>query len=114
MRDIEANLDKHRENLAMDMTAYRIAKYVGAYAAAMGGIDVLVFTAGAGENTAEMRKRVCEYLEFLGVNMEYHKNEVMPRGTVEDISLPTSRVKIYRIPTNEELVIARETAKLAK
>ena len=114
MRDIEANLDKHRENLAMDMTAYRIAKYVGAYSAAMGGIDVLVFTAGAGENTAEMRKRVCEYLEFLGVNMDYHKNKVMPRGTVEDISLPTSRVKIYRIPTNEELVIARETAKLAK
>lgn len=114
MRDIEANLDKYRENLAMDMHAYRIAKYVGGYAAAMGGIDVLVFTAGAGENTAELRKRVCQYLEFMGVKMNYEYNETMPRGTVEDISMPDSRVKVYRIPTNEELVIARETAKVVK
>ena len=114
MRDIEVKLDQYRENLAMDMAAYRIAKYVGAYAAAMGGIDVLVFTAGSGENTIELRKRVCQYLEFLGVKLNYEWNEKMPRGTVEDISATDSRVKVYRIPTNEELVIARETAKIVK
>ena len=85
---------------------------MGAYAAVMGGIDCLVFTAGIGENTPRVRKGVCEGLEFLGIKMDEAKNEAKNDGSIRDISAADSRVKILVIPTNEELVIARETAEL--
>lgn len=98
--------------LALDMFAYQTKKYVGAYAAAMGGLDCIVFTAGIGENTPTVREGVCENLEFLGVKMNKEANKKPNDGTIHDVSAKDSRVKILVIPTNEELVIARETAEL--
>ena len=101
-----------RCKLALDMFCYQTKRFVGAYAAVMGGIDCLVFTAGIGENTPRVRKGVCEDLEFLGIKMDEAKNEAKNDGSIRDISAADSRVKILVIPTNEELVIARETAEL--
>ncbi len=92
--------------LAFQIYAYRIKKYIGAYAAAMGGLDVLVFTAGVGENSPPLRELVCEGLEFLGIKIDKERNNV--RGTAL-ISTDDSRVKVFSIATNEELVIARDT-----
>ena len=101
-----------RCRLALDMFSYQTKRFVGAYAAAMGGLDCIVFTAGIGENTPVVREGVCEGLEFLGVKMDKAKNEGKNDGSIRDISAADSRVKILVIPTNEELVIARETAEL--
>ncbi|MCL2810790.1 MAG: acetate kinase [Clostridia bacterium] len=114
MRDItdaaddEGNLAAAR---ALEVYDYRARKYIGAYAAAMGGLDAIVFTAGVGENNWQARKRIVEGLQFLGVKMEHSKNF---RGAVGDISTPDSTVKILVIPTNEELAIARDTMKVVK
>ena len=78
----------------------------------MGGVDAIVFTGGVGENDSVLRERVLTGLEFLGVEVDKDKNMHMPRGTVEQIGLPTSRVKIFRLPTDEELVIARDAKDL--
>ena len=94
------------------MFAYQTKKFVGAYAAAMGGLDCIVFTAGIGENTPTVREDVCEGLEFLGVKFDKAANDRKNDGTVHEISAKDSKVKVLVIPTNEELVIARETAEL--
>lgn len=111
-RDIEAEAEKGnmRAQLALDKFAYTVKKYIGSYAAAMGGLDVLVFTAGLGENSAPARRDVCKGLEFLGVEIDEAKNNV--RGKEAEISKDGSKVKVFVIPTNEELMIARDTKEL--
>ena len=101
-----------RCELALDMFAYQTKKYVGAYAAAMGGLDCIVFTAGIGENTPTVRADVCAGLEFLGVKINAKANDGKNDGTIREISEKNSKVKVLVIPTNEELVIARETAEV--
>ena len=98
--------------LARDKFAYEVAKYVGAYAAALNGLDVLTFTAGVGENDKAIREAVCQYLGFLGVKIDPEKNA--QRGFENCISTPDSKVQVWVIPTNEELMIAQDTAELAK
>jgi acetate kinase len=101
-----------KASLAIDMFAYRVAKYVGAYAAAMNGVDIIAFTAGVGENNGYLRGKVCAYLEFLGLSIDAKANEVA--GEEQKISTADSKVAAYVIPTNEELAIARETVALVK
>ena len=98
--------------LALDKFAYEVAKYVGAYAAALKGLDVLTFTAGVGENDAATRAAVCEYLGFLGVKLDPEKNNVRGKETI--ISADDSKVQVWIVPTNEELMIAQDTAELVK
>ncbi len=111
-RDIENGAEEGNENcaLALDKFAYEVRKYIGSYAAALGGLDCLVFTAGVGENSASMRARICEGLEFLGVKIDPEKNNT--RGKEAIISADDSKVTIWVIPTNEELMIAQDTAAL--
>lgn len=113
-RDLEAAKAQgnDRARLALDMFNYACKKYVGAYTAAMGGLDVIVFTAGIGENTPDVRKAVTDGLDYLGVKLDGEKNKLKNDGTIHEISAKDSKVKILVIPTNEELVIARETAAL--
>ena len=110
MREIEAavNAGDPRAKLALDMYELRILKYVGAYAAEMGGLDVIVFTGGVGENQTGVRENVCEPLKFMGVEIDKDLNAVT-RGTETIISTPSSRVKVLVVPTDEELTIARDT-----
>ena len=112
MRDVEnaAKAGEPRAQLAQAMYFYRIKKYIGAYAAAMGGVDVIVFTAGVGENQVSMRSEVCKGLEFLGVKFDEAKNAV--RGEEAVISADDSKVKVVVIPTDEELMIATDTMNL--
>lgn len=109
LRDVEeaAANGNARAELAQEKLIYSVKKYIGAYAAAMGGVDVLVFTAGIGENGIGLRKAVCEGLEFMGIEVDPEKNGC--RGKEVVISTSDSRVKVMVIPTNEEMVIARET-----
>ena len=111
-RDIEKEADAGNENcaLALDKFAYEIRKYIGAYSAALGGLDCLVFTAGVGENSASMRARICQGLEYLGVKLDPEKNNT--RGKEAIISADDSKVTVWVIPTNEELMIAQDTAEL--
>ena len=114
-RDVRAAADAsdERSQLAVDMLAYQIRKYIGAYAAAMGGIDSVVFTGGIGENDARIRKEVCQNMEFLGISIDEKKNE--RRGMeINDISAYNSRVAVVVICTNEELMIARDTLALVQ
>lgn len=113
-RDLIAGAESGNERcaLALDMFAYQTKRYVGAYAAAMGGLDCIVFTAGIGENTPTVRAGVCDGLEFLGVKLCKEANEQKNNGAIREISAKDSKVKVLVIPTNEELVIARETAAL--
>ena len=110
MREILAAMkdDQKRSKYAFDIFCYKIKKYLGAYAAAKGGLDAFVFTGGIGENSPEVRAEVCKDLEFLGIEIDELKNEEKR----ETISTDNSRVKVLRIPTNEELVIALDTAKI--
>ena len=101
-----------RAQLALDMFGYSCKKYVGAYAAAMNGVDCIVFTAGVGENTVDVRAAICNNMEYLGVELDAEKNAEKNNGEIRDISGKNSKVKILIIPTNEELVIARETVEL--
>ncbi len=96
--------------LALEKFFYEVAKYIGAYAAALNGIDVLTFTAGVGENGPETRQGICDYLEFMGVKLDPEANKV--RGKEQLISAPDSKVQVWVIPTNEELMIAQDTAEL--
>lgn len=108
-RDLEQAADRgnERAQLAIDVFAYTVRKYIGSYAAAMGGVDAIVFTAGLGENSPRMRDQICNGLEYLGTRVDTAKNAL--RGKEEEISMPGSKVKIFVIPTNEELMIARDT-----
>lgn len=101
-----------RARLALDMFSYACKKYVGAYAAAMDGVDCIVFTAGVGENTACVRKAICDNMTYLGLSIDEAKNEEKNNGAIRDITGKDSKVKVLIIPTNEELVIARETVEL--
>ncbi len=114
MRDIDSNLDQPRVKLAFDVLVYSIKKYIGAYAAAMNGVDYIVFTAGVGENDELVREAVCTNMEYLGVKLDKKVNKTIPRGTIEELSKKDSKVKVYRIPTDEEYMIALDTANLVK
>jgi acetate kinase len=109
MRDITQALTQGDPNaeLAYDLYAYRIKKYIGAYAAVLGGLDALVFTAGVGENDALVRARACRQLEFLGIHLDEEKNQTRAKQ-LREINTPESRVKVLVVPTNEELEIARQ------
>ena len=113
-RDLEAAAEtgNKRAQLALDVFDYRVIKYIGAYAAAMNGVDALAFTAGIGENNIKMRKDVCSSLTYLGVKLDEEKNNV--RGEERIISADDSKVQVLLVPTNEELAIARETLALVK
>ena len=111
-RDLEAGAAEGNEacKLALEKFYYEVAKYVGAYAAALNGIDVLTFTAGVGENGSTIRQAICDYLGFMGVKIDPEKNKI--RGQETLISTPDSKVQVWVIPTNEELMIAQDTAEL--
>ena len=111
-RDLEDGAANGDENcrLALDKFAYEVAKYVGAYAAALNGLDVLTFTAGVGENGPETRQAICDYLGFMGIKLDAEKNKA--RGKEVMISTPDSKVQVWVVPTNEELMIAQDTAEL--
>ncbi|GEQ19586.1 acetate kinase [Clostridium butyricum] len=115
-RDIRAAAEKNNERalLTMDIYGYQIKKQIGAYAAAMGGLDAVVFTAGIGEHAPEVRIRALTNMEFLGINIDSAKNDNQNIGDGMEISTPDSKVKLYVIPTNEELMIAEETLGLIK
>lgn len=115
LRDIEtvAENGDQQAQLALDMNVYRIKKYVGAYIAAMNGLDALIFTAGIGENSDVIRKMVCQDMEFLGIEIDLDQNKGR-KNQITEVQKTTSRVKIYVIPTNEELEIARQTFELVK
>ena len=105
------NEGNERAKAANEAFIYRVIKYIGAYVAAMNGVDAITFTAGVGENAPDLRKDICDYLGYLGVELDEEKNENV-HGETTVISTPESKVKVIVLPTNEELAIARETAKL--
>lgn len=114
-RDLEEEMEagNRRAKLALDIYAYRIKKYIGAYAAAMGGIDVLIFTAGVGENSPIIRKMACEGLEYMGITIDEKKNDERSKEE-RVISIEGNNVKVFVIPTDEELVLALDTEKIVK
>ena len=114
MRDILENMNRADVKLAFDMYCHRIKKYICSYFGILGGADAIVFTAGCGEHTPELREAVTNGLEFLGIKVDYDKNFGAKRGEECEISSADSKVKVFIIPTNEELVIAQETEKLLK
>ena len=116
MRTLCGEVENHGENyerckLAVDILEYQIVKYIGAYTAAMGGLDAIVFTAGIGENTVSLREHVCEQLGYLGVKLDKEANK-QGRGKISKLTTDDSKVQVYMIPTNEELMIARDTEAL--
>lgn len=113
-RDLEsaANHGDERSQLAIDIFAYKVKKYIGGYVAAMGGVDAIIFTAGLGENSPFMRDKICNGLEYLGTRIDPELNKL--RGKQMEISIKRARVKIFVIPTNEELVIARDTLNICR
>jgi len=113
-RDIEAARKEgnHLAEVALEAFVYRVAKYIGAYTAAMNGVDAIAFTAGVGENDKKTRKEICDYLGYLGVKIDDEANDV--RGKNRVISAADSKVKVMLLPTNEELAIARETKRLTE
>ena len=113
-REIEAASygDNERAEIAIEKFKYEIASYIAKYAVAMNGVDYIVFTGGVGENQINIRRGICEKLEFMGVKIDVEANNV--RGVEKEISAPDSKVKVYLVPTNEELMIAKETARLVK
>ena len=114
MRDIDAAIaaGNERARLALDMYRYRIVKYVGAYTAALGGVDVIVFTAGVGENQIQLRESVCKQLEFLGIDFDPERNNC--RGEEVEITRPGSKVRVVVIPTDEEYMIACDTKSIVE
>ena len=113
MRDLEIAAEKgdKKAELAIKMYAYRVRKFIGAYAAVMGGVDYIIFTGGIGENDHSVRKYVCEGLEFLGVQFDVEKNHKL-RGKDTELTKPGSTTKVFLITTNEELVIATDTKRI--
>ena len=111
LKDAEIKYNE-KAALAREIFAYKVAKYVGSYAAAMNGVDNIVFTAGVGENDSDIRQEICDYLEFLGITIDEVKNR--DQGDAFKISDGTSRVNVLVVRTNEELEIAREAAAVAQ
>jgi len=116
LRDVQAAAEAGNEDaeLAIRAYCYSIKKYIGAYAAALNGVDAIVFTAGVGENDKGMRERILNGLNYRGVEVDLELNRNCPRGENVEISKPGSKVKVFVIPTDEELMIAKDTARLAK
>ena len=115
MREIEEAAEKgnERARLGLEMYHYRVKKYIGAYAAALGGVDAIVLTGGIGENAPDTRKEMVKGLEFMGIELDHEKNKGL-RGKEAIISKESSRIKLMVIPTNEELVIAEDTARIVE
>ena len=115
-RDVTAaeNEGNERAHLARSIMKYQVRKVIGSYVAAMDGVDAIVFTGGIGENTTDLRADVCKNLTYLGVELDEAANEVIRRGKEGEISLPSSKVRVFVLPTNEELVIARDTEAIVK
>ncbi len=113
-RDLVTAAEKgeKRAKLALDMFAYSCKKYIGAYAAAMNGVDCVVFTAGVGENNIQVRELICENMQYIGIEIDKEKNNQRNNGELRDITAEGGKIKVLIIPTNEELVIARETVEL--
>ena len=113
-RDLEEGMEAGNERAAaaIEVFSYRVAKYIGAYTAAMNGVDAISFTAGLGENDDITRKAICEYLGYLGTELDEVKNDV--HGETAIISTDDSKVTLLCVPTNEELMIARDTVALVK
>lgn len=111
-RDIEnaANEGNKRAQIALDSFHYKVAKYIGEYTSSLNGVDAIVFTAGLGENSKDSRKEICNYLKWLGIELDEEKNA--KRGEEIDITVASSKIRVLVIPTNEELVIARDTKEL--
>jgi acetate kinase len=109
LRDIQYNAEKGNQDcqLALAMNAYRIKKFIGSYAAALNGLDAIIFTAGIGENSSYIRKLVCTDMEFFGIELDEAKNEIRSKE-IREINLPQSKTKILVIPTNEEIEIANQ------
>jgi len=114
MRDIIANMEDPEVKESYDMYTYRIKKYICSYVGVLGGVDAIVFTAGVGEHTPELRRDVTEGLSFLGITVDNDKNFGVRRGEIEEISADDSQVKVFVIPTDEEMVIAQEIENLVK
>ena len=110
--DAAAAQGNERAQLALDKFIYEVKKYIGAYATVLGGVDALLFTAGIGENSADLREKICQGLEYMGVKVDSEKNKV--RGQEAVVSTDDSKVKVFIIPTNEELMIAMDTAALCQ
>ncbi len=115
IRDLEAAAAKgnERAQLALDVMVYDVKRYIGAYVAILGGVDVLTFSGGIGEKGVNMRRRICRGLEFLGIELDEERNK-QASGVEMVISPSASEVKVVVVPTNEELMVARETARLVK
>ena len=115
-RTIEARAKEgdERAKLIESMLCHQLTKYIGGFAAAMGGVDAIVFTGGIGENNPQYRDRVCDQLKFMGVEIDYDINNKLKRGPEGEISTPDSKVKVYVICTNEELMIARDTKEIVE
>ena len=111
-RDVEAAIKEgnERAKLAIDTFAYQVIGYIGRFAAQMDGVDVITFAGGVGENGIEVRKQICDSLSFLGVKIDEEKNNC--RGKEVEITTPDSKVKVFVVPTNEELTIARDTMEI--
>ena len=107
-----SNEGDKRAKIAMENFKYSVAGYIAKYAAAMDGIDYIIFTGGVGENQINIRKGICEKLKFMGVEIDEDLNNM--RGEEKEISKPESKVKVFVVPTNEELMIAKETKKLVE
>jgi len=115
MRELLAEAAEHndrRARLAIEIFCYRARKYIGSYLAAMNGTEAIVFTGGIGENSAEIRTRICSELAWLGVELDAERNSKHGLGEAGRISNATSRVAVFVIPTNEELLIARDTVRV--
>ena len=113
-RDVEAAMNEgnERAKLALDMLSYQIKKFIGSYSAAMGGLDGIVFTAGIGEHAPYIRENALSGLEYLGVKLDLERNTFGHSSTPVKLSADDSKVLVYMIPTNEELVIARDTEEI--
>lgn len=115
IRDIQAVADSNKDaKLAINMLCYRVKKYIGEYVAVLNGVDAIAFTAGTGENRPEIRQQIIDGLDWMGIKLDKDKNDNFERGEICDITAKDSHCKIYVIPTDEELMIARDTRDLAK
>lgn len=114
MRELNSAIEQgnQRARLALDMLIYRVKKFIGSYMAVLGRVDAIVFTGGIGEHQEDLRAGALEGLENYGIIIDKEKNLTLPRGTTEEISTPESKTRVFRIPTNEELLIARDTKAL--
>ena len=114
MRELNSAImqGNERAKLALDMLIYRVKKYIGSYLAVLNGADAIVFTGGIGENQEDLRELALADMQYCGIEIDVDKNNNLPRGTIEEISTKTSKIKVFRIPTDEELLIARDTKEL--